>query len=368
MALLHGSWEQPCWLGADPPFPAEDALACQNAIVHLPSVGSSDCCMVPPTPAFFAGNALGYDFATDAPLPSNWLTFLGEQWADDPQAIQALQEFFGYCLLPDTSQQKILVIVGPRRSGKGTIARVLRGLVGQANTAAPTLAGLATNFGLQSLLGKTVAIISDARLSGRTDTAVLVERLLSISGEDAQTVDRKNLPAITTRLPVRFVILTNELPRLTDASAAIVGRFLVLRQTRSWFGKEDPALTHRLLGELPSILLWAIEGRRRLCERGHFVQPASSILLVKEMEDLASPLRAFLGECCEVGPACEVAIAELYGAWTKWCERSGRKDVGSQHVFGRDLRAALPALDVRQPRVGGARVRTYAGVRLRPDL
>src|SRR5262249_61592822 len=128
-------------------------------------------------------------------------------------AIATLQEWFGYCLLPDTSQQKILLAVGPKRSGKGTIARVLRGLVGIENTAGPTLAGLGTNFGLWPLLGKTLAIISDARLSGRTDAAVVTERLLSISGEDAQTIDRKNRSHVTCHLPTPFVILTNQLPQ-----------------------------------------------------------------------------------------------------------------------------------------------------------
>src|SRR5262249_33341349 len=154
--------------------------------------------------------------------------------------VATLQEWFGYCLLPDTSQQKILLLVGPKRSGKGTVARVLRGLVGPENAAGPTLASLGTNFGLQALLGKSVAVVADARLSGRTDAGTVVERLLSISGEDAQVVDRKYLDAVTTTLPVRFVVLTNELPRLSDASGALAGRMVVLRTTESFFGREDP--------------------------------------------------------------------------------------------------------------------------------
>jgi hypothetical protein len=63
------------------------------------------------------------------------------------------------------------------------IGRVLRELVGVANCSGPTLASLGGNFGLWPLLGKTLAIVSDARLSGRGDTAVVVERLLSVSGE-----------------------------------------------------------------------------------------------------------------------------------------------------------------------------------------
>ena len=44
---------------------------------------------------------------------------------------------------------------------------------------------------------------------------------------------------------------------------------ILLRQTKSFYGKEDPGLTDKLLAELPSILLWAIQGWQRLRERGH---------------------------------------------------------------------------------------------------
>ena len=49
-------------------------------------------------------------------------------------------EVFGYVLTPDTKQQKIAMLVGPKRSGKGLIGRILRRLVGERNTCSPTLA------------------------------------------------------------------------------------------------------------------------------------------------------------------------------------------------------------------------------------
>ena len=100
-------------------------------------------------------------------------------------------------------------MVGPKRSGKGTIARVLTTLLGEANACAPTLAGLATNFGLQPLIGKLLAIIGDARLSGRVDVHVIAERLLSISGEDLITIDRKYQDAWTGKLPTRFLLMSS---------------------------------------------------------------------------------------------------------------------------------------------------------------
>jgi putative DNA primase/helicase len=372
MVLIPDNVQPPTWLEAadyPPPFQADQVLACRNALVDLPSfVGGRPDYRCKPTPRFFSLNALDYDFDANAPKPDNWTGFLNKVWSDDQAAIDTLQEWFGYSLTPDTRQQKIMSIVGPKRSGKGTIARVLRGVVGIENTAGPTLASLGTNFGLAPLLSKSLAIISDARLSGRTDAAMVVERLLSISGEDAQTIDRKHMAHVTVKLPVRFVILTNELPRLNDQSGALVGRLILLRQTLSWFGKEDMTLTDQLLKELPGILLWSIEGWKRLQARGYFVQPKSGLELVGEMEDLSSPVGAFVRECCEVGPGYEAQVAALFQQWNAWCERKGRKEPGTEQVFGRDLRAAVPGIDTKQPRKDGERFRIYVGLRIRPEV
>jgi putative DNA primase/helicase len=367
LACVPGGVEQPAWLGGEGPAPAEELLACRGGLLHLAGWAEGQAHLFPPTPRLFTPTALPYDFEADAPEPAAWLEFLRQLWPDDDGTIQALQEWLGYLLLPDTSQQKIALLVGPRRSGKGTIGRVLTQLVGPGNVCSPTLGSLGGPFGLQPLLGKTVALISDARLSGRSDAAVVVERLLSISGEDAQTVDRKHLTAVTGRLPVRLTILTNELPRLSDASGALVGRLVVLRLTRTWYGQEDTRLTGRLLAELPGILLWAMRGWCRLRQRGHFVQPSAAAALVQDMEDLASPVGAFLRERCRIEAGASVAVAGLYQAWRSWCEKKGREPSNEQ-TFGRDLRAIVPHLDVSQQRTEDGRIRVYDGIRLLPDV
>src|SRR5262249_1093591 len=158
----------------------------------------------------------------------------------------------------------------------------------------------------------SAAIISDARLSGRTDTATVTERLLSISGEDALDVDRKYLPPITTKIGARFMIMTNELPKLGDSSGALTGRMILLSLTRSWYDEEDIQLTDRLLAERPGILLWAIDGWKRLRDRGHFLQPESGRKAIEDLEDLSSPIGAFVREQCIVGPDCEILVGDLF--------------------------------------------------------
>jgi putative DNA primase/helicase len=360
---------QPAWLG---PFePGEDlpdpfeVLPAANGLVHLPSFVAGVPCLLGLTPRFFSPNSLGYDFLPHCPEPSGWLAFLKDLWPHDTQSVACLQEWFGYLLTPDTSQQKILMLIGPRRSGKGTIGRVLRAVVGPSNVEAPTLSSLSNPFGLQPLIGKTVGLISDARLSGRADAQTIIERMLSISGEDAQTIDRKHLTSWSGSLPTRFVVISNELPRLGDASVALPGRMILLRLTESFFGKEDTKLSDNLMAERPAILRWAVAGWARLRERGRFLQPDTGKELLQDLEELSSPVGAFVAECCTTGPACSIPIRDLFEAWRNYCRAKGRDHVGDEQGFGRNLRAVIPGLNVIRPTENGERVRKYEGIELK---
>jgi putative DNA primase/helicase len=348
IVILPEHTEPPAWIEGD-----DDGrvLATANVLLRLNTRTT-----IRHTPRLFNQFALPHAYEHDAPEPVRWLNFLHDLWGDDEESIELLQQWFGYTLSGATNLHKILLLVGPPRSGKGTIARVLTALVGKENTAGPTLASLGANFGLSPLLGKAVAIISDARLGGNTFTTV--ERLLSISGEDSLTVDRKYKEPWTGRLPVRFTVISNELPNLGDASGAVATRFVVLLLEKSWLGKENENLTDELLEELPGILNWSMDGLDRLRKRRHFTEPQSSKDAVIELQDLSSPVAAFVRECCERGPY-EIEIDELYLEWRAWCEAQGRTKISTKQRFGRDLRAVIPGLKVIQ------HPRRYRGLRLR---
>lgn len=360
LVYLSVETQSPAWLGRqtgpDRP-PANELLPCRSNNLHIPTG-----VVIPATPALFTTNALAFDYDPDAPIPTRWLGFLEELFGGDQDAIELLQDWMGYCLIGDTSQQKMLLLVGPRRSGKGTIGRVIKQLVGAANTAGPTTGSLAGPFGLQPLIGKSLAIVSDARFSGE-NIATVVERLLCISGEDALTIDRKYEKSVTMKLATRFMFLTNELPSLRDASTALAGRFLVLQLKRSFYGQEDPTLTDRLTGELGGILLWAIEGWKRLRERGRFVQPESAAERVRELEDLASPVGAFVRECCTVGDGHRVKVETIYQAFTRWSGAEGRNVELNKTRFGKDLRDVVPTVSRRR----GSHTPFYEGIRLREE-
>jgi putative DNA primase/helicase len=328
------------------------------------------------TPKFFNQVSVPFEYDPDALAPTRWLAFLEDLWPEDwsPAPAQngdrtkcgtgpeALAEWFGYVLSGRTELQKILLVVGPTRGGKGAIARMLAELVGRENVAGPTLSSLSGDFGLAPMIGKPLAVVSDARLNGR-DSSVVVERLLSVSGEDRLTVNRKYKPQWTGTLPSRFMLLSNELPQLGDASAAIAGRFVTLLLEKSWLGKEDRTLEPEMRSELPGILNWALKGLERLEENGEFTRPAGADDAYRALVDLASPVQAFIRDCCMVAPDLQVSVTDFYQAWKRWAEDSGHAR-RSKQTLGRDLRAALPLIRIAQLRDGDDRERAYRGIGL----
>lgn len=356
VCFLPETVQQPAWIDhADAPDGV--IVACANGLLHVDTRT-----LLQHNPRFFNQTAVPFAYEPDALEPVRWLEFLDELWPEDPESIAALQEFLGYVISGRLDLHKILLMVGPTRGGKGAIARVLGQMVGPENVAGPTLSSLGNDFGLAPLLGKPLAVISDARLSGG-NTSTVVERLLAISGEDTITVNRKYRDQWTGKLPSRFMVISNELPHLGDAAAAIVGRFVVLLLTRSWLGSEDPNLEPELHAELPEILTWALDGLDRLRAQGRFTRPTSTDEAVIALSDLASPVAAFVRDRCTRGLEAEVPIADLYNAWKAWAEDNGHKPGTSQRL-GRDLRAVIPGLRVVRPRDGDDRERVYRGVTL----
>lgn len=358
ITLLPTDLDAPTWIEQDAEGKDSSTIvACQNGLLRI-----RDRKLLPHSPGFFNLVSVPFDYAADATAPA-WERFLSQIWPDDPAAIQALQEWFGYILSGRTDQQKILLLVGPSRSGKGTIARVLKELVGRENLAGPTLAGLGTNFGLSTLIGKPLALISDARLSGN-DNSQVVERLLTISGEDTIDVDRKYREPWSGKLPTRLMVLTNELPHFGDSSGVIAKRFVVLNTRVSWLGKEDTTLTDRLTAEMPGILNWALQGLARLQRTGRIAEPPSSREAVTTMQDTASPTSAFVRERCGTGPAYSVPVDTLWGVWREWAEDNGVR-AGTKQVFGRNLLSVVPQLNRTRPRDQyGRQVATYNGITL----
>lgn len=209
------------------------------------------------------------------------------------------------------------------------------------------------------MIGKQLAILGDMRIGSKTNQAAIAENLLRVSGGDMVTIHRKYKPAWNGPLPTRFLILSNELPHLADASTALANRYLPLVFFKSYLGREDPDLLVQLLAELPGILNWSIEGWRRLKERGRFELPPESKEVLGSLIDLGSPVTAFVEEQCELHPEASVNKNELFQSWRAYCDQRGFHP-GTISTFAKDLMAAVPSVGrSKERRSGSQRVMSF---------
>lgn len=322
--------------------------------------------LLPHTPEWFSTIKLDFPFDPIAQCPS-WTQFLTDVFDNDQESIGLLQRWFGYLLTPDNSLQKILFVIGKPRSGKGTILHVMKSLFGESNIATPGLHDLAAEHTLQTFVGKTIALIADARLSEHADETIITERLLSISGGDPQHISRKYKDHLTGyNLPVRFTLFSNLLPRIKDASGAFLSRCMFLRMPSSHLGREDLGLRDRLLSELPGILNWAILGRHFLDRDGRLTQPNAASILVDDMREIINPVADFIETACERGVGLTVDTKELFKLWERWCVDNDLSHPGTIQSFCRKVKG-ITMLESKRMTYGSSSSRVFYGLRPRPE-
>jgi putative DNA primase/helicase len=364
-ALVHlrntPNTKPPVWLsGYENGRPeAGKLISLENGLFHL-----EEGVLLPHSLGFFTQNSLPFAYSPEASCPV-WESFLSQLWEGDEESVQCLQEIFGYILSGDTRQQKFFNLIGPRRSGKGTINKVLVALLGQHNTVAPELGELCDTFGLQPWLGKLLASFTDARAPDRNRNAV-VSQLLRIVGGDTVTVNRKNKESWNGYLPTRIVIYSNEVLQLTENSNALTGRMVVLRMTKSFYGKEDTDLASKLMRELSGIFNWAMVGEhRRVARGGHFLQPKSGLELLEVMEELSNPLKPFIEDVLIFEPGGMVDKDELFAVYKHWAHKKSIHP-GNDLSFKKKFLASVQdrPIENTEIRTNGERKRVYVGIRL----
>ena len=320
---------------------------------------------LPNTAAYFAFRRNSCDYHQAPGKPKRWLSFLNEIFGDEASC-RLLQQWMGYLMTEDSSFQKILMLHGPTRSGKGTISKMIEALVGEENFCAPMFDSFSQQFGLSLLVNKTVAIVNDARRSSGKKNDSLTEKLLSLSGDDRLQIDKKYKDPVSARLTTRLMIFSNELPRIDDASGVIADRFLFLRTTKSFLDEEDRGLFGKLVKELPQILHWAIEGWEDLHQSEDFTVPDYFEQYRAQMRSLASPALGFISERCKIDPKSAVFKDELYAKYESWCASRGMaKYQETRANFDKALTSAYPQINGdSRGRLKGKRPYKWTGIGL----
>jgi P4 family phage/plasmid primase-like protien len=363
---LPTSAEVPWWLdGRKGPEPT-DLIAFPNCVLNVRTKQRFD-----PDPLLFSVGSLAFDYGDRIPT-LHWDQFLleifdGGNNEERQSQIDTLHEMMGYSLSSDTSLQKAFALIGPPRSGKGTIGDMQASLLASSLLAGPPLRDLKGTFGLSALIGKRLAIIDDVRLEGinRGDVSTMVENILKISGNGFFTVDRKFKSPWEGKINPKLWMIANELPTFGDTSGAISSRFIILQTMQSFYDREDPTLfKDKLFPERLGVLHRALDGLERLRKRGHFAEPEPSKEHRRTMSNTGSNIKAFVFECCELDPDAYVlksTFAQAYNSWLKDLEQPTMiEDAAAKQLY-----AAEPKVRAGKASAAEGRVPVFKGIKIR---
>ena len=358
MTHLSSSIDPMTWL---PTRERRNYVAMANAIIDMDAViADRDDYQIQHSPDWFSTTCLPYSFRTDATCPK-WEAFLENNLEMDPERIKLLQEWAGYLLLPDTGQQKFLVLEGEGANGKSVYCAGIEAMLGAANVSHIPLETFGEKFELTATLDKLANICGDA---GEIDK-VAEGHIKAFTAGNPMSFGRKYLEPVERTPTARLMLACNNRPRFSDKSDGIWRRMLLVpwriqiapedripNMDKPWWWEQS--------GECPGILLWAIQGLHRLQQQGRFTRSEVCEEALGDYRTEMNPARSFLADHCISNSASKIRTAKIYSLYSLWSRANGHHPL-SERQFGKEVLRFF--LKSKKERSGtGSREYYYRGI------
>ncbi|MCK4676770.1 MAG: hypothetical protein KAT48_01445 [Bacteroidales bacterium] len=253
---------------------------------------------------------------------NRWKQFLDEIFngdSDKNEKIMLLQEYMGYCLTTDVSQQKALYLLGNGSNGKSIIIKVLQRILSKRNYTSIELHELANKHYVIKLQNKLLNVCSEV------DKSILKTDIFKkiVSG-DSLTGDKKFKDTITFDPYCKLIFAANDLPASSDKSHGYFRRLIILKFNNIFEGKkQDKDLIKTLYKEIDGIFIWMIDGLNRLCCNGCFTSVESSRIELESYREKNNNVIAFIKDQCELKIDSNIKYEDLYSEYRQYCQDSG---------------------------------------------
>ena len=314
----------------------------------------------------FCRNRLPVCYDPVALPPLRWLQFLSELLNEED--ISTLQEFMGYCLLPTTKAQKMLMIIGRGGEGKSRIGVVMRALFGES-MANGNLTKVETNrFARADLEHVLVMVDDDMKLEALPQTNYVKT---IITAELPLDLERKSRQSYQGELYCRFLGFGNgSLKALYDRSDGFFRSQIILTARRRDRDRiDDPYLSEKLTAEKEGILLWCLEGLRRLIAQNYAftISDRARENMREAVSDGNNAVEFMASEgYIELKADEEISSRQLYSIYEQWCTDNAMKPLSQRSFWlflseNQDTYNLEATNNIRLP--DGKRVRGFWGIR-----
>ena len=312
----------------------------------------------------YCNNRLNVRLNMSASLPKRWLSFLSE--LIEAEDIPTLQEYLGYCLIPSTKAQKMLMIIGKGGEGKSRIGIVMRSIFGDSMNQTSIQKVEGNRFSRADLENKLLMIDDDMDMSALPKTNYIKS---IVTSECKMDVERKGVQSYQSQLYVRFLCFGNgALTALHDQSDGFFRRQIVITtKDKPPDRTDDPYLTEKLTAEKEGIFLWMLDGLHRLIDNDYrFTISSKANDNVETVRKSSNNIIEFLGSdgYIRFRPAAQASSKAIYDAYRQWCEDNVKKPLSPSRLSSELIQnAASYGVEATNNIYAGARrVRGFTGI------
>ena len=340
-----------------PPLPIEtDRIHVANGTYFLNGSFTED--------KAWCNNRLKVRYEPNAPKPERWLGFLSELL--EPEDIPTLQEYLGYCLIPSTKGQKMLLLIGKGGEGKSRIGLVMRSLLGDSMNMTSIQKVENNRFSRADLENKLLMVDDDMDMAALPKTNYIKS---IVTAECKMDLERKGVQSYQSRLYARFLCFGNgALTALHDRSDGFFRRQIVLTTKDRPAGRvDDPFLAEKLADEAEGIFLWCLEGLNRLLANNYqFSLSGKARENVETVKRSSNNVIEFLRSegYIRFRADAEASSRALYEAYKLWCEDNVRKPLSANRLSSElaQNEALYKVEATNNIYAAGKRVRGFVGI------
>lgn len=340
-----------------PPLPIEtDRIHVANGTYFLNGSFTED--------KAWCNNRLKVRYEANAPKPERWLGFLSELL--EPEDIPTLQEYLGYCLIPSTKGQKMLLLIGKGGEGKSRIGLVMRSLLGDSMNMTSIQKVENNRFSRADLENKLLMVDDDMDMAALPKTNYIKS---IVTAECKMDLERKGVQSYQSRLYARFLCFGNgALTALHDRSDGFFRRQIVLTTRDRPAGRvDDPFLAEKLADEAEGIFLWCLEGLNRLLANNYqFSLSGKALENVETVKRSSNNVIEFLRSegYIRFRADAEASSRALYEAYKLWCEDNVRKPLSANRLSSElaQNEALYKVEATNNIYAAGKRVRGFVGI------
>ena len=313
-----------------------------------------------------------YEFLSPIQLPvkynpmatcPRWEKFVSDVFPEDAQDLA--WELPGWLMVPDTSIQKVPLLVGQGANGKSTFLRACGAFLGTANVSAESLHRLESNrFAVAQLVGMLANICPDLPSKSLESSSIFK----ALTGGDRVIGEFKFRQAFAFTPYARLLFSANDLPRSNDASYAYFRRWLIVPFLRTFDPNEQiprEVLDAQLAApsELSGLLNKALIALKALHARRGLLESKSIRKAGSEFVRLTDPIAVWLAESTVRQADRMIAKSVLLEAYNRTARREKRPP-STKTAFGLAVKRVMPGIEGAQRKLGGKICWVWVGLKL----